>query len=233
MGDNELKSIDAQELKDLNSLKHLKLDGNHITAVINETFIHLPLLKRLNLTHNELSKLSVKAFEGLNNLTELDLSYNKLQYLPDDIFKPIEASLQILLLSGNYFKIDNLKMLENLDLNELHMVNCGIIDIPSPIFPQSLNILNLASNRLSTIQPEMLPTNLIELDISKNRFRGLDEPLLNIIEPVQTLKLDKNPWSCDMCHIIPLMERMNRSATIRNIKCTLPYTMQGKKIGHN
>ncbi|KAJ8961008.1 hypothetical protein NQ318_020313 [Aromia moschata] len=229
LGNNEIENIPSEELRELTRLKYFKLDGNRITAVVDSTFTHQPLLRKLYLARNQIEKISSGAFENVNNLTELDVSYNKLEKL--GFLEPIEGSIEVLVLSGNRLKTHALKELLRLEeLKGLRLAEIGIADISHEMFPQNLVLLDLGGNHLSTLSRDFLPPSLTELDISRNRFRGLDEDLLTLLDNVQTLKLDGNPWSCDLCYIVPLLERTNRSAVVKEITCISPFTVRGKRL---
>ncbi|KAJ8963020.1 hypothetical protein NQ317_005465 [Molorchus minor] len=230
LGNNEISSIPQEELRELTHLKYLRLDGNRIAAVEDYTFTHQSMLKKLNIARNRIEVISGDAFENLNNLTDLDVAYNKLETL--GFLKPISDNLEVLTLSGNYLKPYHLKDLLDLGvLRELRLGEAGITDVSHEVFPQTVGILDLSGNHLSMLSRNLLPLNLIELDISKNRFRGIDDDLLSFLENIQSLKLDNNPWSCDLCYIVPLLERVNKSAIFREIVCTSPLTVRGKKLG--
>lgn len=231
LGDNEIKTLPSEELRDLMNLKHLKLDGNHITAVLDATFVHHPMLKKLNFARNHISRISRGAFKDLHNLTELDLGYNKLEKL--DFLREVSENLEVLILSGNRFKLHALSELFNMSaLRELRLAECDLTDIYPEIFPAMLSELDLRGNHLSAIAKEVLPSSLTRLDLSSNRFRGLDEDILIFLDATAiTLKLENNLWSCDLCHIVPLLERVNRSSAFREIVCVAPYTVKGKKLG--
>nr|XP_023022216.1 chondroadherin-like [Leptinotarsa decemlineata] len=230
LGDNEIKTLPAEQLTDLINLKHFKLDGNHITIIHDSTFIHQPMLKKLNLARNHITKISQETFRDVQNLTDLDLSYNKLEEL--SFLAPVSDLLEVLILSGNHFKLKTLDELLTLTaLREVRLSDCGLADIPFGIFPSSLRSLDLSGNHLSALAKAVLPTDLNELDLSNNRFRGLDEDLLTLIDSTPNVQLDNNLWSCDLCHIVPLLERVNRSVLFSEIICAAPYTVKGKKLG--
>ncbi|KAJ8921107.1 hypothetical protein NQ315_015905 [Exocentrus adspersus] len=229
LGDNHISNLPPEELKDLTRLKHLKLDGNRIVVIPDSTFVHQTVLRRLSLARNHLEKFYPKAFESVNNLTELDLGYNKLDKL--GFLVPVADTLEVLVLSGNRMRVHGLKELSSLEnLKELRLADCGLVDIRIDIFPKGLSVLDLAKNHLVYLPSELLPIGLTELDLSSNLFRGLDEDLLLLLDNVQVLKLENNSWSCDLCHIVPLLDRVNRSAVFRDIICAGPYTVRNKKL---
>lgn len=234
LGNNLIQYIVQKEFKDLPNLRHLRLDGNHITTLGANTFTVQTELRKLNLGKNRLSYIDPDTFNNLFNLTDLDLGYNKIEFFEDNTFEPISSTLQRLVLSGNRIRVNNLRViLKQLPaLKELHLAEMGLVELPSNMFPNSITTLNLACNYLSTLFCIEQLQELRDLDISKNRFRGVNEKIAGKFETVEQLKLEGNPWSCDLCHIVPLLERMNRSAAMRDIKCMSPYTAEGKLLYH-
>ncbi|VEN39475.1 unnamed protein product [Callosobruchus maculatus] len=229
LGDNDIKTLNSEDLRDLTNLKHLKLDGNQLTAIPNSTFVYQPMLKKLNLAKNHIAKISSEPFTNAYNLTELDLGHNELKNL--DFLRSVAETLEVLVLSGNHLKQHALKVIyEMTALKELHLADCGLADIHSPIFPPSLRALDLSSNHLSALQSEVMPFNLVELDISSNRFRGISEEVMILLDNAQVLKFENNMWSCDLCHIVPLLDRVNRSASFREVICSAPFAVKGKKL---
>lgn len=229
IGDNEIKTLPSEELRELTSLRNLKVDGNQITIIQDSTFVHQPLLNKLNLARNQITRISRGAFKDFRNLTELDLSYNKLEKF--DFLQPVSDTLEVLILSGNRLKLQAFQVLKNMtSLRELRLAECDFTDIYADIFPSSLSVLDLSRNHLSVLSKEILPLNLQELDLSRNRFRGLSEDVLIFLENTPILKLDNNLWSCDLCYIVPLLDRVNKSVTYRNIVCASPYIVKGRRL---
>ncbi|CAH0557361.1 unnamed protein product [Brassicogethes aeneus] len=232
LGENEIKSILNEDIRGLQSLKNLKLDGNQIRALSDSTFVHQSQMGKLNLAHNEIARISANAFQDLHNFSELNLSHNKLESLENGSLSPIANTLEVLVLSGNHIKLNTLQDLLTIRLKELHLSHCDIADIHLQIFPDSLNVLDLSHNRLSDLPIEVIPSNLTTLDISRNMFRGLNEEILLVLDNVRKIKLDKNPWSCDLCHIVPLLEKSNKTGAYRDVVCMYPYTMSNKKLAN-
>lgn len=229
LGDNEIKILPSEDLRDLISLKHFELDGNHISAIHDSTFVHQPTLEKLNLARNQISRISHDAFKEFLNLTELDLSHNKLEEF--NFLVELSDTLKVLILNGNQFKLDALVVLTNMSvLEKLRLAECDITDIYANVFPTSLSLLDLSGNHLSVLSKEVLPPRLQELDLSRNRFRGLSEEVLLFLDNTPSLKLENNLWSCDFCYIVPLLNRTDKSPIFRDIICHSPYIMKGKKL---
>lgn len=233
LGNNAINKIKSNEFKLLEKLKCLKLDGNRLTEIPHSAFKHQLELKKLNLAKNSINRLNVSCFVNLKSLTSLNLSYNKFEYLDHKIFDDINNRLERLVLSGNRLSFETLKrILRNTrSLIDLQLADVGLTAFTYDFIPPRVITLNLAGNHLTFLPSTGLPVNLTDLDISRNHFRGLNEETVQRIENVQKLKLDNNPWSCDLCHIVPLLERINRSSAIHDIKCVTPYSQEGRILG--
>ncbi|XP_056632111.1 toll-like receptor Tollo [Diorhabda sublineata] len=229
LGNNEIKNISQKELKDLQSLRHLKLDGNLIYTLDDNAFAAQGALKKLNLAKNKIYKISQMAFSENHNLTELDVSYNRIDDL--EFLKPLYDNLEKLILNGNHLKIEALNDLILLNvLKELRIADCGLAQLDNEIIPKTVQILDLSENYLSNLNKNIFPDNLTLLDISGNRFSGLEEDLLLVLDHVPNLKLNHNLWSCDLCHIVPLLDRINKSVAFREVICAAPYSVKGKTL---
>ncbi|EFA04323.2 leucine-rich repeat-containing protein 15 [Tribolium castaneum] len=231
LGDNLLTSITPEEFSPLTNLRHLKLDGNRITAIKSSVFPNQHELKRLTLARNRITKISRNAFANLHNLTELDLSHNKFENPENGLLEPVAATLEVLSLNGNHLSVPTLKsLLNDLRIKELHLADCGLFEL-GKLVPDTVQVLSLGNNYISSLAPEALPESLAELDITGNKFVGLDNDLLARLDHLKRLELDGNPWACDLCHIVPLLERANRSSAVRNLQCAQPYSLKGMKLG--
>ncbi|XP_044752107.1 leucine-rich repeat-containing protein 15-like [Coccinella septempunctata] len=232
LGENDITCLEKDDFQNLQSLRHLKLDGNKLKHIGENVFSHLTELKKLNLARNEIKSISLSAFDNLDNLTELDLSYNRINALKPHLFDSIRENLLVLSLSGNPLDLTLMKNLfKDSKLRDLRLRQCGLFDITDDIFPTTLISLDLAENYLSGLSGKVIPDGLYYLDISKNMFRGIsNDDLLDKIEFINVTLLDRNPWSCDLCFIVPLMNRVNRSSAFRNIVCSQPYVVEGKRL---
>lgn len=233
MGNNEINETKTNEFEKLHKLKCLKLDGNQLKEIPYSAFSHQTELKTLNLAKNAINFFTAGAFINLKNLSELDMSFNKIEEIDQTIFNDISNTIEKLVLSGNSISSESLKLLLNdaKSLSDLQLTDMGLMSLTDNFIPKKVVILNLSGNHLTFLPVNALPSNLKDLDISRNHFRGLDEETVQRIEKVARLKLDHNPWSCDLCHIVPLLERANRSSAIHDIKCATPYSNRGRVLG--
>lgn len=232
LGDNNISHLAPKEFQHLTDLKSINLDGNRISTISENIFSQQIQVKTLNLARNGLYELNPNSFVNLRSLIELDLSFNKLEHVDATVLKPIESTLEKLVLSGNHVPMGEIRDLlwKNHVLTILEIADCGLPEISDSVIPESLSVLNLAGNYLSMISPDILPNTLRELDLSRNHFRGFSEEFMQKIETIPKLKLDSNPWTCDLCHIVPLLSKVNRS-DIYTLKCASPYHYENKLLG--
>lgn len=232
VGNNLIKSIVQQEFRDLPNLRILKLDFNKISSIDADVFAVQTELRKINLAKNKIKHVDKNSFRNAINITDIDLGYNNIEYLDKDVFLPVANTLHKLVLSGNYLKIGNLiELLRTLEVKELYLAEMGLVHLPPNVLPDSTSILNLAGNHLSSLSVLGLPLELRELDISKNRLRGLNDAAVRRIEVLDRVKLEGNPWSCDLCHIVPLLERANRSSVIRGNQVCISLHCRRKTLG--
>ncbi|KAF5274715.1 hypothetical protein FQA39_LY07107 [Lamprigera yunnana] len=233
VGYNELELLVSEDFSNLTNLKYLGLERNKLSSLQNEQFVYASGLRKINLTKNRIFSISPTAFLNLINLTDLDLSHNKLENVDVTILQPISANLQKLSLSGNHIPIIKLKALLKTvpSLRNLQLNQAGLTNIPLDLLPDKLSVLGLSGNFLTFIIPEAIPATLLELDLTKNLFSGLSDGFLQRIEYVIRLSLDRNPWACNLCHIVPMLERVNVSNVLRNLKCKYPYRLEGRLLG--
>ncbi|XP_039279321.1 insulin-like growth factor-binding protein complex acid labile subunit isoform X2 [Nilaparvata lugens] len=237
LGNNQFKYIASDEFKDLKKLQVLRLDGNQIPVVLERTFSAQKKLQTLCLARNRLAKVTDAAFANLTTLKELDLSYNKLDRIETVVFVPLSDSLRSLNISGNGIAATDLKYTLQVitKLKELSLADMQLVDLPLGllVYVEHLRFLNLSGNQMTHFPAQVLAPvpRLTELDLSRNQLHGLDERGAVRLEMLPLLHLHGNPWSCDMCHIIPMLTRVNRSLAMRNIVCRLPYGVQGRTLG--
>lgn len=226
-----MQFIDSEEFIDAHRLRSLKLDGNLLPVVLEKTFVNQGHLKTLCLARNRLAKITDTAFLNLTSLVELDISYNKLDRLEGESFQPIANTLEKLVISGNAFPPATLRVVFQITLKvkELEMADMRLKEIPEDLPPNLLK-LNLSGNSLQNISDQDLPKNLMMLDLRGNMFKGLEETVVQRIGAIKEVHLMNNTWICDLCHIAPILFRVNKSSAFHNLSCASPVFLEGRLL---
>ena len=200
---NNLWSVPAGLLCDLDNLKSLNLSHNHLLEVSNvglsagssscqtslfeidlsnnviaslsgDDLGQAPSLTILNLANNRISIISDDAFAGLVQLREIDLSHNQLSALPPNVFNKSQQ------------------------LEKLFLQNNSLTLITSELFSSlsQLKVLNLSRNSISShlISTQTFAglTGLTILDLSFNKLTKLDGDVFSKLVSMQQLFLDHN-----------------------------------------
>ncbi|XP_061359196.1 receptor-like protein 9a [Gastrolobium bilobum] len=185
----------------LKKLETLDLSGNSLNNSILPSLNGLPLLRTLNLRSNKIDDfkdlVSFEGFPRLNKLKTLDLSGNWLNNsnLPSLNGLPLLRSLKLrynsfsCLLATDFA---NFSQLELLDLSFNHME--GSIDGRGLQKLGNLKVLDLSGNYLNGI---CKMKDLVELDLSSNKFSGPISGCLSILRNLQVLDLSHNMFSCN------------------------------------
>ena len=202
----------------LQSLNVLKLDGNHIKFIEKGVVSGSPI-QHLHLSHNHIIRLEPDAF-GNSSITHLDLSYNRLTNVDSESISDAIDQIVDMRLSGNSLRIEDLLNIlpEAENLRRLSIGDIGLTLLPAGLMHHSysLDYLNVSANYLSVLPLDLFSStpNLIELDLSYNSFRGLNDDVLEAIAKAKNLRvlgLKGNPFHCDKCHVAPLIRWLQNS----------------------
>ncbi|KAK7067656.1 hypothetical protein SK128_019339 [Halocaridina rubra] len=194
-------------------LVYLNLNGNHITFVERGS-ISGSLITHLRLAHNRISRLEGYSLSN-SSLKHLDLAYNRLAHIELQALDEILPELHEINLSGNSLHEDELLSIlpKAHQLRHLGLGDMGLTRLPPGLLYHSrhLHHLNLSANYLTSLPKEVLynAQHLYSLDLSHNAFRGLDKSLTAAFTAqsgLRILRLEENPWQCDTCHILPLLQ---------------------------
>ncbi|XP_053164333.1 toll-like receptor 5 [Hemicordylus capensis] len=191
LGGNRLVSKGLDKIKAINTT-FLDLGGNRLEDLGDlYELLRIPDLQGIILNYNRLSYCYKHNDISENNqLTYLDLGENMLTLVWArnaclDVFKAL-SKLQVLHLNNNYLSF-----------------------LPEGIFDGlvSLQRLNLASNLLTYISHNALPTNLKKLELSSNQ---LFSPNPDIFANLDYLNITYNKFYCD-CHLSSFILMLNQT----------------------
>ncbi|KAK6019393.1 leucine Rich repeat-containing domain protein, partial [Ostertagia ostertagi] len=162
------------ELKDLTSLKQVRLDGNLIEKIETLAFSNNPNLQLISIQNNNIVQVARNSFDSLDQL-------------------------MVLLLSNNSIQTIERGMLGRNAKQQLNLRNNSLTSIDEYTFAslRFLTTLDLAHNSLSKIAKRTFShqTKLFWLDLSNNQLTGFEEGTFDT--KIANLLLDGNPLICD------------------------------------
>ncbi|CAK9819116.1 Leucine-rich repeat neuronal protein 1 [Anthophora plagiata] len=189
--------VKIQSQIDLREVTDLILQGNEFDSFL-DCSTNLVDLRVLDLSQNHLQRFFFLCKDEYN-LQTLNVSHNKLEYIDDNAFNDRIPKLKILDLSWNKLSVVNETMLEHFKILEylslannpindgihesafwnlkalqyLNLSNISSTYFSAQIFKTLTNLssLDLSWNPIKTIP--LLPTNLIELDLSNTQIAQL------------------------------------------------------------
>lgn len=224
---NNLHTIDPSTFQRLPRLTHLHLERNYFRVCVSQSepiktlradhdnpdppgcvyFDSIPTLHFLYLSENSLDRLPADAFAG-TPLILLDLSLNPGLELDREAFSGLQDSLAHLSLREN--QIAHL----NTDLSTL----------------SSLRIVDLSTNKLSSLPPWNKETSIQSLNLQNNNLVTLEYGTVQVLErSLKTLYVGSNPLSC--CGNLAFLSMVQRSAVVvPDIEVVMCKHMQGSEL---
>ncbi|KAK2156840.1 hypothetical protein LSH36_204g09004 [Paralvinella palmiformis] len=258
-------------LQQLSSLKKLDLSSNSVANIPSDMFSQMTLLEMLQLHQNQIQTITGMMLSGLGQLRILDLSGNGLMKveedvftstsmlkqltiglnpnlspsLPNKIFYPVAASLEVLYLEqtgfteSQWYLIQNLTKLKTLKLNENH-----IRTIPDMGFQMLHGLQNiyLEHNLLNQITQQQIfgPNAKLNLiNFNSNNLTTLDQCTFFEFQQLDYYKLglNDNPLTCD-CKLKWLLQELKKHPNYDFLKyavgwtCTSPSSLRDRKFAY-
>lgn len=217
---NSIQTVSDNAFEGIIGLEYLDLSENFLTQIQNKAFKSLESLNTLILSKNKLSIIVSDGFSGLGSLKTLDLSYNQFTELNNIIFKPFEATLETLFLSGN-----RLEILPDLNvLQELYYIDVSyniVSDLIDYCIPQRTKALILSNNHLKQIKKETFSMNynLVFLDLSSNLISEIEKKSFENMINLRILRLANNflNYFPDLRHLVNLAELDLSNQNLRHV----------------
>lgn len=203
----------------LNSLEHLLLDHNHITAIKHGDgggiTPNMDNLVTLTLGYNQLNRIYMNDCTWFPNLKRLDLSRNIISTIDEDA-APVGGSalsclsnLEFLFLDNNMLAALTPKSFKALKkLKVMHLEGNEILDFPARVFQELQDLEELYAYANSSTfsfddQPGVADTTihvdafagvgkLRYLDLSFNRIKTLDDNVFRVLPELTHLNLGHN-----------------------------------------
>ncbi|XP_016930587.3 insulin-like growth factor-binding protein complex acid labile subunit [Drosophila suzukii] len=231
---NLLRVVDATTFANNTMLEILDISQNVLRLIGQDAFANLKRLKSLNLAFNEIARLDRNFIRNNDVLVDLNLSRNVLQKLTKIVSNSVRtinmswceiASIESTALSS-------LSVIQKLDLS-----NNLISDMPTFMRSETLQQLNLANCRLTTVRNNTFREfpELADLHLNGNRLTSPIPPYyFGSNKFLDQLWLGDNPWICD-CHNPLFMEfydfLTSKPAKIKDknhLRCAAPAIFYGK-----
>jgi len=169
---NHLVSIPSRAFKSQRKLTDLRMRGNKISEIDQDTFSGLGMLETLDLRTNLIETLEEGSFQTMSDLKQLDLGNNRINQIDDSAFVGL-SELVILYLDDNQLESVPTKALSSLpNLAELHLSRNNFKTVNDGAFIH-LSLLSL-------------------LDLSGNKMWHMEEHSLKGLKALKTLKIKDN-----------------------------------------
>uniref|UniRef100_A0A182NJP3 Chaoptin n=1 Tax=Anopheles dirus TaxID=7168 RepID=A0A182NJP3_9DIPT len=221
---NRLTAVPTEALGTLRSLEAFSIGSNRLRALSDgDEFANLPHLRSLTLSGNLIHTLHPATFASLGELRSLNASWNCLASLSAGVFQSLER-LEVLDLSYNYLKLLNATLLQRLSaLRELHLGGNLLETLRANTFVahRALERLDLSDNFLKTLPVRLLTANrkLLELNLAGNLLETVPVDVFAGLERLHLLNLRHN--------------RLTRLAegTFRDQPLFTQLSLEGNRIG--
>lgn len=228
------------QLKNLSHLQSLNLSYNEPLGLKTEAFQECPQLELLDLAFTQLHVNAAQSpFQNLHLLKVLNLSHSLLDTSNQHLLDGLPA-LQHLNLQGNRFPTGNipktnpLQTLESLEI--LILSFCALSSIDQQAFAQLkiMNHVDLSHNRLTSSSIEALShLKGIYLNLASNSISIIPPDLLPILSQQRTINLRQNPLDCTCSNVYFLewyKENMHRVEDIEATLCANPPLLRGVRL---
>jgi Leucine-rich repeat (LRR) protein len=178
----------------MTALEELDLSYNALTTIPPE-LASCGMVQYLHLRNNSIEGCLPQTIGLVESLVTVDISFNKVTELPESIiglhllesFKAERCQLSSL--------PDTMTCLENLHLLDLQ--NNRFTRFPVELmYCKSLKELDLRNNSISLLPKKVCGMSILNrLDLSRNLLKALPVEFCEVLESVEDVKLDSNPWS--------------------------------------
>lgn len=167
---NQLTTIPDDTFKSLGNLHALELAANQLEDLPQKVLSPLRALHRLGASHNQLHTLSQHALANCSDLRELELAANRFAKISSELLATVPR-LELLDLSGNQLEL-------------------------LPLFPSlpTLTVLKVSDNRIASVSRDNLSklSGLRMLDLSENGLNTVEHGALSKNTRLEGLRIDAN-----------------------------------------
>ncbi|CAM4625738.1 uncharacterized protein [Lepidochelys kempii] len=205
LDNNLLTDLYEASFTNLVRLRTLNLRNNRISILFPCVFRHLSLLRILDLGGNNIRHLTSRSFSGLCSLSKLYLDGNRIKEISSEIFHLVQATLEVLDLTGNKLQYITKTQHKSPPFRHLHKLYdlklqaqqpYGMKIIPAKFFQglAALRFLYLSENKLLSISPDafddLAQLQYLSLADSSNGMQDLPPGIFKNLSRLQKLNLE-------------------------------------------
>ncbi|XP_010882789.3 toll-like receptor 7 [Esox lucius] len=229
----------------LTKLKILLMNYNKISTSTNTELESLSLEKlefkgnRLDMLWRDGDTRYINYFKKLVNLRVLDISDNNLNFIPEQVYQNLPEKLTNLSINNNRLKVfswEKLIFLQSLEVLDLSRNRLSTVPGELSNCSKSLKTLLLHNNIISQLSPYFLKDSftLKYLDLSFNGIQNIELTSIpdDVVNNMDTLVLNNNKFMCN-CNVLTLVMWLNRTAVnIPRLATDVTCAAPGAQMGH-
>ncbi|XP_076844516.1 leucine-rich repeat and immunoglobulin-like domain-containing nogo receptor-interacting protein 4b isoform X2 [Brachyhypopomus gauderio] len=237
VSENEILVFLDYTFQEMGNLMEMNAGENDLVFISHRAFFGLRSLQELNVDRSNLSSIPTEALSQLQNLAKLRLRRLTINVLPNNAFRHLHQLRTLQILQWPSLDTLNSNSLIGLNLSTLVISSCNLSSVPYASLRHLvyLRYLDLSYNPIRSIQGNSLEEllrlqefhlaggNLLSiepgafkglvyfrlLNVSSNRLTTLEESAFHSVGNLQTLRLDRNPLTCD-CRLLWVVRRRLR-----------------------
>ncbi|KAI1882856.1 hypothetical protein AGOR_G00239210 [Albula goreensis] len=258
LSENKIVILLDFTFQDLRSLRRLEVGDNDLVYISHKAFTGLLGLEDLTIERCNLTSISGQSLSYLRNLVTLRLRYLSVSALEDQNFRKLANLRGLEIDNWPYLEYISPLSFQGLNLSWLSITNTNITSVPSASFRNlaHLTSLNLSYNPITTLEPwafrdlvrlkelHLVSTGLVSvephalaglrqirmLNLSGNELVTLEEGAFHSVNSLETLRVDRNPLSCDCRLLWILQRRKTLNFDGRMPVCAGPAEVQGHSL---
>lgn len=244
--------------QELENLQELNASQNDLVFISRRAFAGLPSLQELHVDRSNLTSVPTEAFSQLQSLTKLHLLRLNIDVLHNGAFRRLNQLRTLRIIQWPPLHTLNSNSLMGLNLTTLIISRCNLSAVPYASLRHLvyLNNLDLSYNPITCIKRGLLGELLrlqelhlvggkllrIEsgafkglvhfkmLNVSWNRLVTLEESAFNSVGTLQTLRLDRNPLTCDCRLLWAVRRRLRLNFDGRQPSCSVPDRVRKREF---
>uniref|UniRef100_W5LSA6 Leucine rich repeat and Ig domain containing 4b n=1 Tax=Astyanax mexicanus TaxID=7994 RepID=W5LSA6_ASTMX len=255
---NEILVFLDYTFQEMGNLREMNAGENDLVFISQRAFVGLQSLQELIVDRSNLTSIPTEAFSQLQSLSKMRLRRLTISILPNNAFRRLHQLRTLQILQWPSLESLNSNSLIGLNLTTLVISNCNLSAVPYAALRHLgyLRYLDLSYNPITSIQGNLLGemlrlqefhlaggsllriepgafrglVNFRLLNVSSNRLTTLEESAFHSVGNLETLRLDRNPLTCD-CRLLWVVRRRFRlNFNGRQPSCSSPELVRKREF---